>query len=131
MPRLRKPADERARPCELFHRLQDRTRLGVLFALAGGGEWSHDQLAAVFHVTPQTISQHLHEVGRFGLIDKRGDGQFRWFRLRPSVLAADGMIDLGSGVRVGLRRRLPPGPEDLRRGAQGGADGNVPTGKCR
>jgi DNA-binding transcriptional ArsR family regulator len=86
----------------LFQRLSDPTRLRVLLALADGGELSISDLAIPIGISPSTVSRHLHELARMGLVRATREGSSKSFRLHPMVWSANGMLNLGRGVRVAV-----------------------------
>ena len=87
----------------LFHRLSEPTRLRVLCALADGHELSMSDLAIAAGVSRATVSRHLSELARMGLVSATRAGISKSFRLHPIVRSADGMLNLGRGVRVAIR----------------------------
>jgi ArsR family transcriptional regulator len=75
-----------------FHRiakaLADPRRFEILEQLSQcGGELCCGEVVARFSVKQATISHHLKELTDAGLIEIRPEGQFRYFRPRPEVLA--------------------------------------------
>jgi len=87
----------------LFQRLSDPTRLRVLFALAEGGELSISDLAIPAGMSRSTVSRHLSELARMGLVRATREGSGKSFQLHPIVRSADGMLNFGRGVRVAAR----------------------------
>jgi len=76
----------------LFKALAHPTRLRIL-AMLRGGELCVCQVTAVLGLAPSTVSAHLTELRRAGLLQERREG--RWIHLR---LATDpessGLLDL-------------------------------------
>jgi ArsR family transcriptional regulator len=60
--------------------LNDRTRLRTLLALRRG-ELCLCQLVELFGLAPSTMSKHLNILYDAGLIDRRRDGRWAFFRL--------------------------------------------------
>lgn len=62
-------------PHEIFSALGDRTRLGVLTALARSGPATATELAATIPVTRQAISKHLAALDAVGLVTRHQEGR--------------------------------------------------------
>jgi DNA-binding transcriptional ArsR family regulator len=60
--------------------LNDRTRLRTLVALRGG-ELCLCQLVELFGLAPSTVSKHLNLLYEAGLVDRRKEGRWVYFRL--------------------------------------------------
>jgi len=60
--------------------LNDRTRLRALLALRDG-ELCLCQLVDLFGLAPSTVSKHLNLLHDAGLVDRRRDGRWAYFRL--------------------------------------------------
>ena len=69
-------------------------------ALAEGGDHSVGELAAAAGVTQPTISRHLGDLRRMGLVTAEQCGQDKRFSLHPRVRSSDGMLNLGRRVRI-------------------------------
>lgn len=74
--------------------LGDPARLRALRALRGG-ELCLCQLIALLRLAPSTVSKHLDILDRAGLVQRRKDGRWCYFR-RPGR-------DAGPAVRAALR----------------------------
>lgn len=59
-----------------------------LLQLLAGGEQTVTFLAAAFDVSRSAISQHLAVLVEAGLVSRRRDGRFQFYRLEPDGLAA-------------------------------------------
>lgn len=68
--------------------LADPRRMAVLEAIAGEDECACSRLRAQFPVSKATISHHVKELVRAGLIDAHREGQFLHCEVRRDVLAA-------------------------------------------
>ena len=67
--------------------LADPTRFEILEHIARqGGEVGCQRLCGCFPVRQATISHHLKELASAGLVESRRDGQFVYYRTRPTVL---------------------------------------------
>src|SRR3954468_21378920 len=66
--------------------LADPRRFEILEHIAQQSEVGCQQLCGCFPVRQATISHHLKELASAGLVDSRRDGQFVYYRIRPSVL---------------------------------------------
>ncbi|MBK8458658.1 MAG: winged helix-turn-helix transcriptional regulator [Phyllobacteriaceae bacterium] len=72
----------------LFNALGDPTRFAIVERLLAEGEASAGALAEPFALSKPAISRHLRVLEDADLIERRIDGQYRKFRIRPEVLAA-------------------------------------------
>lgn len=68
--------------------LADPRRMALLEAIAGEEECACQKLRAEFPVSKATISHHIKELVRAGLIEARRDGQFLNCEIRRDVLEA-------------------------------------------
>ena len=66
--------------------LADPTRVAVLEAIGRQDECPCQQLRDAFPVSKATISHHIKELVRAGLVDARREGQFLHCQLRRDVL---------------------------------------------
>ncbi|MBA2501622.1 MAG: helix-turn-helix transcriptional regulator [Pyrinomonadaceae bacterium] len=67
--------------------LADPRRFEVLEVIAAGGEMCCGAVVERFPVAQATISHHLKELTDAGLVETRAEGQFKYLRARPEVLA--------------------------------------------
>lgn len=86
--------------------LADPRRFALLEAIAGEDEYPCKQLCQDFPVTKATISHHLKELVRAGLVQAERQGQFMNYQVRRDVLAAYS-AELLSRTAAGGRRRTP------------------------
>jgi ArsR family transcriptional regulator, arsenate/arsenite/antimonite-responsive transcriptional repressor len=68
--------------------LADPRRMQVLEVIAGEEECPCQRLREEFPISKATISHHIKELVRAGLIDARRDGQFLHCEVRRDVLEA-------------------------------------------
>jgi ArsR family transcriptional regulator len=68
--------------------LADPRRMALLECIASAPEYSCQQLCSESGVTKGTVSHHVRELVRAGLIDERKDGQYMFYEVRRDVLAA-------------------------------------------
>jgi ArsR family transcriptional regulator len=68
--------------------LADPRRFALLEAIASDAEYPCQQLCRDFPVTKATISHHIKELVRAGLVQAERKGQFIDYRVRREVLAA-------------------------------------------
>jgi ArsR family transcriptional regulator len=66
--------------------LADPTRFGILQAIAVSDERCCGELANRFPITQATCSQHLKILAEAGLITRRREGQFNYYRLVRDTL---------------------------------------------
>ena len=69
-----------------FAALADPTRRAILARLASGAA-SVTELAEPFKMSLPAISKHLKVLERAGLIERRAERQWRYFRVRANALA--------------------------------------------
>ena len=93
--------------------LADPRRFEILEVIASAGdEMCCGSVVECFSVAQATVSHHLKELADAGLVETRSEGQFKYLRARPDVLAA---------YAAELQRRLTPSsgkrraPESARR----------------
>jgi ArsR family transcriptional regulator, arsenate/arsenite/antimonite-responsive transcriptional repressor len=65
-----------------------RLRLVSIIASAPSGEVCACDLPALLDRSQPTVSHHLTQLVRAGLLDREQRGRWAWFRLRPGRLAA-------------------------------------------
>lgn len=82
--------------------LADPRRFEILEVIAAGSEMCCGEVVERFSVAQATISHHLKELTDAGLVEARSEGQFKYLRARPDVLA-EYVTQLGR--RVGLRKK--------------------------
>jgi ArsR family transcriptional regulator len=68
--------------------LADPRRMSILESIGGAREYSCRKLCLNFPVSKGTISHHMKELVRAGLIETRREGQHRFYEVRREVLAA-------------------------------------------
>jgi len=68
--------------------LADPRRFALLQAIAGDEQYACSQLCRDFPVTKATISHHIKELVRAGLVMAERKGQFIDYKVRREVLAA-------------------------------------------
>ena len=68
--------------------LADPRRFALLQAIAGDEQYPCSQLCRDFPVTKATISHHIKELVRAGLVAAERKGQFIDYKVRREVLAA-------------------------------------------
>ncbi|HKV73622.1 MAG TPA: metalloregulator ArsR/SmtB family transcription factor [Gemmatimonadales bacterium] len=70
--------------------LADPRRMALLESIseAKGGECACQRLLSLFPVTKGTVSHHMKELDRAGLISSMREGQFMKYQVRHSVLRA-------------------------------------------
>lgn len=68
--------------------LADPRRMALLESIASESEYSCQQLCLESGVSKGTVSHHVKELVRAGLIMERRDGQFMFYEVRREVLAA-------------------------------------------
>lgn len=83
------PALLSARQFELVAKaLADPRRMALLGSIGSEREYSCQKLCLHFPVSKGTISHHMKELVRAGLIVSRREGQYRFYEVRRDVLAA-------------------------------------------
>jgi ArsR family transcriptional regulator len=90
---VKKPANSRssltAKQFDLIAKaLADPRRMQVLEVIAGEEDCPCQRLREEFPISKATISHHIKELVRAGLIDARKDGQFLHCEIRRDVLEA-------------------------------------------
>jgi ArsR family transcriptional regulator, arsenate/arsenite/antimonite-responsive transcriptional repressor len=91
--------------------LADPRRFEILEHIAQQREVGCQRLCGCFPVRQATISHHLKELASAGLVDSRRDGQFVYYRVRPTVLQTY-MDELGKKLAIGAER-IPPPPRTM------------------
>ena len=86
--------------------LADPRRFEILEHIAQQSEVGCQRLCGCFPVRQATISHHLKELASAGLVDSRRDGQFVYYRIRPSVLETY-MEELGKKMALSDAVRTP------------------------
>ncbi len=84
--------------------LADPRRFEMLEVIIAGGEMCCGEVVERFPVAQATVSHHLKELTDAGLVQTRAEGQFKYLRACPEVLA-EYVEQLGQ--RVGLRQSAP------------------------
>jgi ArsR family transcriptional regulator len=79
-----------------------RLRLVSIIASAPAGEICACDLPALLDRTQPTISHHLTQLVRAGLIDREQRGKWAWFRVRP-----DGFAAIRAALGEGLAATAP------------------------
>lgn len=74
--------------CKIAKALADPQRRELLEKLAKAGEMSCTALVGCCPVSQATVSHHLKELVNAGLIERRKEGQFGFYRFMPEKLAA-------------------------------------------
>lgn len=99
--------------------LADPRRFEILEHIAKQAEVGCRRLCGCFPVRQATISHHLKELASAGLVESRRDGQFVYYRVRPTVLEA---------YMAELRQRMGVSPEPAaeRPAARGSASASAP-----
>jgi len=68
--------------------LADPRRMALLESIGSAREYSCQRLCEQFPVSKGTISHHMKELVRAGLITARKEGPYRFYEVRREVLAA-------------------------------------------
>jgi ArsR family transcriptional regulator len=68
--------------------LADPRRMALLESIGSKREFPCQKLCLKFPVSKGTISHHMKELIRAGLIEARREGQYRFYEVRREVLAA-------------------------------------------
>ncbi len=68
--------------------LADSRRMALLESIGSQREYSCQRLCEHFPVSKGTISHHIKELVRAGLVETRKEGQYRFYEVRREVLAA-------------------------------------------
>lgn len=71
---------------DLFKSLADRSRLRILFLLAARGEQNVTAIGEYLGQSQPAVSHHLNQLRKAGLIVRRRDGKFNYYRLDPDGL---------------------------------------------
>lgn len=79
--------------------LSDPQRCEILEQTAAAGELSCVEMFERFDLSQATISHHLKELATAGLLERRKEGQFGYYRFCPAVMQRY-LEDLGN--RMGL-----------------------------
>jgi ArsR family transcriptional regulator, arsenate/arsenite/antimonite-responsive transcriptional repressor len=79
--------------------LADPQRCEILERAAAAGEMCCSDMVAECHVSQATISHHLKELATAGLLERRKEGQFAYFRFRPEIMSAY-LEELGRRMRL-------------------------------
>lgn len=66
----------------------DPRRMALLESIGSDREYSCQKLCGEFPVSKGTISHHMKELVRAGLIKVRRDGQYRFYEVRRDMMAA-------------------------------------------
>lgn len=74
--------------CRIAKALADPQRRELLEKIAKAGEMSCTALVGCCPVSQATVSHHLKELVNAGLIERRKEGQFGFYRFMPARLAA-------------------------------------------
>jgi DNA-binding transcriptional ArsR family regulator len=70
----------------LFEALAHPTRLAIVERLLREGECAASSLAAPFGIALPTLSRHLRVLSDAGVIERRAEQQFRFYRVRPQAM---------------------------------------------
>ncbi len=70
----------------MFAALADPTRRAIIDRLLARGELSVGEIAAPFDISTPAITRHLQVLERAGLIERRAERQWRYFRVRANAL---------------------------------------------
>jgi ArsR family transcriptional regulator, arsenate/arsenite/antimonite-responsive transcriptional repressor len=89
--------------------LADPRRFALLEAIGSADVYPCSQLCKDFPVTKATISHHIKELVRAGLVEADRDGQYMNYRVRRDVLAA---YAAGLQARLGARPSLVTTPAE-------------------
>jgi ArsR family transcriptional regulator len=68
--------------------LADPRRMALLESIGSQREYSCHRLCEEFPISKGTVSHHIKELVRAGLIQSRREGQYRFYEVRREVLAA-------------------------------------------
>ena len=102
MPKAAKHATLTPRQFEAVAKaLADPRRMALLESIGSRDEFSCQELCKRSGVSKGTVSHHMKELARAGLISERRDGQFMFYEVRREMLAAF-TAEL-------MRRVVPPG----------------------
>ena len=81
--------------------------MALLESIGSEREYSCQKLCSEAGVTKGTVSHHVRELVRAGLIEERRDGQYMFYELRREVLAAYVAELMSRVARVGKRLSEP------------------------
>lgn len=81
--------------------LSDARRMALLEAIGSEREYSCQKLCSEAGVTKGTVSHHVRELMRAGLIEERKEGQYAFYEVRREVLAAYAAELMRRVARVG------------------------------
>jgi len=73
---------------EVAKALADPRRMALLESIGSAREYSCQKLCSESGVTKGTVSHHIKELVRAGLVAERRDGQYMFYEVRREVLAA-------------------------------------------
>jgi ArsR family transcriptional regulator len=73
---------------EVARALADPRRMALLESIGSAREYSCQKLCLESGVSKGTVSHHIKELVRAGLITERRDGQYMFYEVRREVLAA-------------------------------------------
>src|SRR5829696_6073853 len=95
---------EAAELARVLKALADPVRLRLVSLIAGAptGEICACDLPGLLDRSQPTVSHHLSQLVRAGLIDREQRGKWAWFRIRPDGFAAL-RAALGEGAPSGVR----------------------------
>lgn len=71
---------------EIFGALADPVRLSIVERLLDEGEVSAGALAEPFAISKPAISRHIAVLEKAGVVERRVERQFRFFRIRPQAM---------------------------------------------
>lgn len=84
----RQPALTAQRFREIAKALADPRRMALLESIGSAREYSCQKLCSESGVTKGTVSHHIKELVRSGLVSERRNGQYMFYEVRREVLAA-------------------------------------------
>jgi DNA-binding transcriptional ArsR family regulator len=107
--------------------LADPQRCEILECIAAAGELSCAAIHEKFRVSQATISHHLKELATAGLLERRKEGQFGYYRFLPDALRA--YVD-ELGTRCCVRQHMAAAAEAAANAAAhgGGNASHEPSG---
>lgn len=70
----------------LFEALAHPTRLAIVERLLREGECAASTLAEPFDIALPTLSRHLKVLSDAGVVERRAEQQFRFYRVRPQAM---------------------------------------------
>lgn len=91
--------------CKISKALADPQRRELLEKIAQAGEMSCSALVGCCPVSQATVSHHLKELVNAGLLERRKEGQFGFYRFVPGKIAA---YTEELGRRMGLAALAEP-----------------------